>query len=333
MGLSDISVTEVIANRSAPRRPMRQRIAAWTNRRWKRWLALGLVAVVLWLVASLAIAYRLTRRARPAFAEAIPPFVHLNHESGRIKTSDGEELGAWYLPGAGTGPSVLLLHGNGGTRRQCLDLASDLVNRGASVLMISFRAHGDSTGESNDFGFSARRDVVAAVEYLERRRPGRAIVIHGTSLGAAAATFASGELGGRVRGYILECPYRDLKSAVRNRTQAYLPPVLELVAYAGLRLVAPLVVPDLERIAPVAAVAGIPKDVPVLILAGGIDLKATPDDARAILNQVQTHGSLSLYANAGHMKLRATEPDRYLSEVAEFIGSVSARSSPGVEKR
>jgi alpha-beta hydrolase superfamily lysophospholipase len=193
--------------------------------------------------------------------------------------------------------------------------------------MISLRAHGDSTGERNNIGLSARRDVVAAVEFLERRAPGRAIVIHGTSLGAAAATFASGELGGRVQGYILECPYRDLKSAVGNRTREYLPPILEVIAYAGLRLVAPLVVPELDRIAPVAAVAGIPENVPVLILAGGTDAKATPDDAHAILNAVRTHGSLSLYPTAGHMKLRATEPDRYLKEVVEFIGLVNARDA------
>ncbi len=81
------------------------------------------------------------------------------------------------------------------------------------------RAHGDSSGEFNDIGYSARLDVVAAVEFLERRRPARPILIHGTSLGAAAATFAAEELGHRVHGYVLECPYRDLRTAVWNRAE------------------------------------------------------------------------------------------------------------------
>jgi alpha-beta hydrolase superfamily lysophospholipase len=79
--------------------------------------------------------------------------------------------------------------------------------------MISLRAHGDSTGDFNDMGYSARHDVVAAVEFLERRRPGNPIVIHGLSMGAGAAVFASGELGHRIKGYVLESPYRDLKIA------------------------------------------------------------------------------------------------------------------------
>jgi uncharacterized protein len=123
--------------------------------------------------------------------------------------------------------------------------------------MISFRAHGDSTGEINDIGYSARHDVIAAVAFLEQRRPGKPILVHGTSLGSAAAAFASGELAGRVRGYVLECPYRDVKSAVWNRTREYLPPVLDVIAYAGLRLVAPLVLPDLDQMAPVFAVGGV----------------------------------------------------------------------------
>ena len=79
------------------------------------------------------------------------------------------------------------------------------------------RAHGDSTGEFDDAGYGARRDVCAAVEFLERRRPGRPVIVDGNSLGSAAAIFAAGELGHRVAAYILECPYQDLKIAVWNR--------------------------------------------------------------------------------------------------------------------
>ena len=60
--------------------------------------------------------------------------------------------------------------------------------------------------------------MIAAVEFLERHRPGKPIVVLGASLGAAAAVFASGELAHRVQGYILESPYKDLKTAVRNRS-------------------------------------------------------------------------------------------------------------------
>ena len=73
------------------------------------------------------------------------------------------------------------------------------------------------------------------------------MIVSGNSLGSAAAVFAAGELGNRVQGYILESPYQDLKVAVWNRTDVNLPPVLSHAAYAGLRVVAPVFIPHLER--------------------------------------------------------------------------------------
>ena len=170
-----------------------------------------------WLLSSLAVAYALTCRHGPRTDEGTPDIGDWKLESHRLKTSDGEELGAWFVEGMTDGPSVLILHGHKGRRWNSLRLGKLLSSHGCSVLMISHRAHGDSTGEFDDAGYSARRDVCAAVEFLERRRPGRPVIVDGNSLGSAAAIFAAGELGHRVAAYILECPYQDLKTAVWNR--------------------------------------------------------------------------------------------------------------------
>jgi alpha-beta hydrolase superfamily lysophospholipase len=301
-----------------------------TRRRVNRWVFLAAVALAVWLTASLAVAYRLTRRSRPVFAEPVPAVAWGQLESHRLPTRDGQTIGAWYSPSKSDAPSVLLLHGNGGSRRQCLHIAEMLAGEGCAVLLISLRAHGDSTGEFNDIGYSARHDVVTAVEFLERRRPGKPVLVHGTSLGAAAATFACGELARRVHGYVLECPYRDLKTAVRNRTREYLPPLLDWFAYEGLLAVAPLVLPDLERISPVDAVAKIPEGVPVLVLAGGQDRKALPEEARAIFDRVRSHARLSIFDSAGHLRLHATDPERYRKEVLGLVREVWKRTgAPG----
>ena len=104
------------------------------------------------------------------------------------------------------------------------------------MLAITLRAHGDSTGEVNDIGWGARHDVVAAVEFLRKKFPGRPVFVVGRSMGAAAAIFAAEELKTDVAGYFLEQPYKDLTSAVWNRLQNHLPPVLDWVAYCGMRL-------------------------------------------------------------------------------------------------
>ena len=143
-----------------------------------------------------------------------------------------------------------MLHGHKGRRQNSLGRAEILAEQGYAVLMVTLRAHGDSSGDYDDIGFGARHDVIAAVAFLETRRPGRPVIVDGNSMGAAAAVFAARELGHRVCGYILESPYQDLKVAVWNRTEMALPPVLSLAAYAGLRLVAPSSCPTSTRSPP-----------------------------------------------------------------------------------
>ena len=295
-----------------------------------QWFKLGLLALgvllTLWLLASLAVAHRLTRRSQPPFPEPVPAADWGKFEPHRLKTIDGQEIGAWLVVGSGDAPSVLLIHGIGASRSACLSRAKMLAAQGCSVLMISLRAHGDSTGDFNDMGYSARHDIVAAVEFLERRRPGKPIIVHGLSMGGAAAVFASGELAHRVQGYILESPYRNLKVAVRHRTENALPPLLDRIAYLGLMVVSPLVLPDLEKTSPVEAISGIPPDVPVLILAGGEDPVARPDEAQAILDRVRSHGRLVLFEHAGHMNFPETYPDLYQRSVLGFLRESRNRS-------
>ncbi|MFI5453849.1 MAG: alpha/beta hydrolase [Isosphaerales bacterium] len=244
-------------------------------------------------------------------------------ENHRIKTSDGQEIGAWFVDGRDDAPSVLVLHGNRGSRRNSLSRAEMFVSQGYAVLMLSLRAHGDSTGDYHDIGFSARRDVCAAIEFLETHRAGQPVLIVGTSMGAAAAIFAAGELGHRVQGYVLESPYQDLKIATWNRTEVYLPAVLSHVAYTGLRIVGPLFLPDLEKISPLKAIAGIPNDVPVLILAGDADRLARPEEAQALHREVAAHGRLLLFPGAGHGDLFRSAPVLYARTVLDFCGEIS----------
>jgi pimeloyl-ACP methyl ester carboxylesterase len=289
------------------------------RRRARRWLIAVLVLTGLWLVGSLVVARLLTRRKGPRFDEPVPRVAWANFEGVRLQTRDGHDLGAWYAEGSVDGPSVVLLHGNGGHRGHNLSRAELLVGAGCTVLPVTLRAHGDSSGDANDIGYSARLDVVAAVEYLERRRPGRPILVLGSSMGAAAATFASADLGRRVGGYFLEAPYLDLKSAVRNRTSDYLPVGLEWVAYQGLVLVSPLVVPDLDRTSPLLAIGGVPDEVPVMLIAGRHDRKATPEQVGRLLDRVRSHGRLVIFERAGHLGYLQSDLGLYRNCLLDFV--------------
>jgi uncharacterized protein len=287
-------------------------------------LSLLFVAIALWLLSSFCVAYWGTRRSRPSFHEPIPAITWGKIESFRITTEDREELGAWFIDGSVHLPVVLLLHGNGGCRKNCLKQAEFLGKSGFAVMMISLRAHGDSTGQVNDLGYSARHDVVAAVRWLAAKCPGRPVVVWGSSLGAAAAIFAAKDIGNQASGYILECPYQDLHTAVRNRTEVYLPPLLDRVAYFGLLTVSPLVLSNADQISPVEAVTAMPGDIPVLILAGGADRRARPEEANAIYRRIQTQAELVILEEADHMKLLQAGPVQYRQKVLAFLRKVSS---------
>jgi alpha-beta hydrolase superfamily lysophospholipase len=277
---------------------------------------------VLWLAVSSAVAYRLTHRLRPPFEERAPRVAWGLLEDHRIKTSDGEELGAWFWNGDDELPIILLLHASKGSRWNSLARAEIFASHRYGVLLISFRAHGDSTGNFHDAGYSSQRDVLAAIEFLNNRCPGRHVVIMGTSLGAAAAVFAAKEIGQRCQGYILESPYQDVKTALWNRTDTYLPPLLSNVAYLGLRAVGPLFLPHLDEISTVRAIGGIPADVPVLILAGGADRLARPFEAQALFSQVESHGKLVVFPEANHNNLPDSAPDLFRRTLLEFCHEI-----------
>ncbi len=250
----------------------------------RKWLRRGVVTmfvlVVLWLLGAVVGTYWHTRRPLAPFAEPAPAFPHGRLEEHRLHTSDGEELGAWFLDGKPGRPAVLLLHGHRGHRGHSLEAAQVFAQAGCAVLLVSLRAHGDSSGDYNDYGYGARHDVAAAVAFLRQRCSAAPIIVRGVSMGAAAAVFAATAVRDDVAGWILESPYQDLRTALWNRLENYSPPPCPQVAYAGLSLTAPLFFEDVDRIAPLRAIDAIPETQPVLILAGDRDDRARPEEAR-----------------------------------------------------
>jgi uncharacterized protein len=306
------------------------------SKTWAKRIAVGgLLLVALWLLASYIVVYKFTRRARPMFDEPPPSAIAETIEPLRLTAIEGEQIGAWFIAGKSDCPVVLILHGNGASRTACLRQAELVGSIGCGALLVTFRAHGDSTGELNDFGYSARHDVIAAARWLQSNHSGRPIVVWGQSLGSAAALFAAEDLGNQISGYILECPYRDLRTAVWNRLNQRLPLPLNYVAYTGMKIVSPLVVPHAKQISPLNAAAKLPPSIPVLILAGGIDERAFVAESQAICDCCKDRSQLVVFENADHLKLIDTDEAAYRKAAIEFIEKCSTgqdRHAEGTEQ-
>jgi pimeloyl-ACP methyl ester carboxylesterase len=253
----------------------------------------------------------------PQHEEPIPDALRGIVEPYRFLSGDGSGIGAWYAEGNPEGASVLLVHGNWGSRSQLAGELLDLHGAGHSVLSITVRAHGDSDGFESDVGYGARLDVLRGVEFLRGERPGKAIVVYGASMGAAAALHAARALGSTVRAYVLAAPYASLREAVRRRCARYLPPGLDSFAYATLSLWAPWVLPHIDR-RPVDAARSIPESVPVLAIVGEEDDRAPPSDAAAILANVRS-GRLVTFPGLSHVSLHEGDPERWRGVVLPFV--------------
>lgn len=276
---------------------------------------------ILWLSASGVAAFRFTHRRAAPFPEPPPTVAWGTLDQVRLKTPDGLEIGAWVNRSGDRPAIILFLHGVADTRAFWVPTMERLSKDGYASMAISFRAHGDSTGRVEDFGYSARMDVAAAVHYLHEQFPGRPVVLVGNSLGSAAAIFAAGSLGHDVSGYFLESPYRDLTTAVWNRANVAPRPV-NWLAYQGLQLWGHFLLPESVRvIQPIDHVAEIPSDIPVTFLAARYEKRCLLWEVQDQYRKIQSHAQLVIVNSTWHGCCTKTDPQQYDAALLHLLQS------------
>ena len=138
------------------------------------------------------------------FVSSVRPGVR--HEAVKLTTSDGVELDGWFLPHASSKAAVIICHGYPMDKGDVLAMTSFL-GRDFNLLYFDFRATGRSKGFFSTGGAREKRDIDAAVKYLETRGLGGGIGLYGFSMGAAAALLSANP---SVRARALDSPYATL---------------------------------------------------------------------------------------------------------------------------
>jgi len=239
-----------------------------------------------------------------------------------LNTSDGQRIGGWINRRGDRPEVVLFLHGIGDTRSFWLPQMHMLGEHHYPSMAISFRAHGDSSGRIEDFGFSSRYDVEAAVDYLHGQFPGRGVVLVGNSLGSAAAIYAARSLDHQVAGYFLESPYRDLATAVWNRTSA-VPPPFNWMAFWGMRMWGKMLLPEnAQLIQPIDYIGAIPADVPITLVAARHDRWCRLWEVTDLYQKVQSHAQLVVIDSDRHGACSRTDPSRYNAALLHLLKHV-----------
>ncbi|MGL5928289.1 MAG: alpha/beta hydrolase, partial [Dermatophilaceae bacterium] len=126
-----------------------------------------------------------------------------------LRTADGLELGAWFVPASGrdTGTAVLVAPGNAGNRAGRAELAEELSSRGLAVLLMDYRGYGGNSGSPSEKGLAADADA-AVVALRELGYPPERTLYFGESLGTGVA--AALQARHPPAGVVLRSPFPEL---------------------------------------------------------------------------------------------------------------------------
>ena len=267
------------------------------------------------LGAVLIAAALTTIQCRPAAALPLRPPRDLAVQPVEFRSASDAILRGWFVAGRTGGGAVLLLHGVDASRVAMVERARFLASAGYSVLLIDFRAHGESSGERTTYGGLESLDARAAVDFLRATTPGERIGVIGISMGGAAALLGPAPLA--VDALVLESVYPTIAEAVRDRLRAWLGPLGPPLASIATRWLLPRDGVDASDLRPIDRIGG--QVAPVFVLAGSADPYTTPDESRALFARARDPKSFWLVAGAAHVDLHAFARPEYERRVGAFL--------------
>jgi uncharacterized protein len=248
-----------------------------------------------------------------AGAPATPADLGLAFEEARFTTDDGVTLSGWLVPaGRETRTAVIVLHGFGGHRLPELAAFVPWLSERHHVLQFDFRGHGRSDPSLVTLGATERRDVGAAVRFLESRGLGP-IGLFGISMGAATAIVSAPELP--VAAVVADAPFAEVHHPIANRMRQVgypLAPIgARLIVWAAslrsrVRLRNPISV--VGRIAPR----------PLLLIAPREDRLIDWRQSIRLYEAAGEPKELMVVDGAGHAEAYTSAPEAYRSRVLAF---------------
>ena len=225
------------------------------------------------------------------------------------------KLETWYIPVANSKGTVCMFHGHGGTKSDIFEESEVFRKIGYNTLLVDFRAHGNSEGNTCTIGYDESEDVKLAYDYIKGKGE-KNIVLWGISMGAAAISKSVDEYQLAPNKVILEMPFGSIKEAAEGRIKMMGltgQPLATLITFWG----------GLEhgfwafKMKPSQFVKKI--NCPVLLQWGRKDPRVTEHETNEVFENITTPKKLVIYENSGHGSLCEKEPEKWANEITAFL--------------
>jgi dipeptidyl aminopeptidase/acylaminoacyl peptidase len=252
-------------------------------------------------------------------------------EDASVLASDRIVLRGWYVvPRHWNGRVVLLLHGLSDNRMGMVGYAEFLSKEGYSVVMPDLRAHGNSEGSLESYGFYESGDVKTWVDSILRKLGVKSIFGLGESLGAAIL-LQSLSKENRFSAVVAESSFCDFRTISYERigqligcgpmgAKIFFVPMVE-TGLAAVRLMHNL---DLATISPLRAVSR--TRTPILFIHGLADQNIPVSNSRKLLKSALAPAELWEVANAGHSASYGRSPTEFKARVLGWFQKYAARN-------
>lgn len=137
-----------------------------------------------------------------------------------LTTASGIRIDTWYsrADSAAKG-TVLLFHGIMSNKGLLLPEASAFRSMGYNVLLVDFRAHGNSGGNTTTIGIRESEEVKLAYDHIAGLGE-KNIFLWGSSMGAVVIAKAIADYNLQPSGMILEMPFASLQTHLQARARA-----------------------------------------------------------------------------------------------------------------
>lgn len=136
-----------------------------------------------------------------------------------LKTAKGIPVNTWFssADSAAKG-TVILFHGIGANKGMLLNEAYEFRKGGYNVMLVDFRAHGKSGGNTTTIGTRETEEVKLAWDYIVQQGE-KNIFLFGSSMGAVVVAGSVAKYDLKPAGLILEMPFASLRTHLKARAR------------------------------------------------------------------------------------------------------------------